>query len=58
LILALITTTLAAWPAPALAAYPEKPLEIIVPSPPGGGTDIAFRLLAEVVEPKIGRAHV
>ncbi|MEW6262504.1 MAG: tripartite tricarboxylate transporter substrate binding protein [Thermodesulfobacteriota bacterium] len=36
---------------PAWAAYPEKPIEIIVPSPPGGGTDIAIRLLAELSEP-------
>ena len=33
------------------AAYPEKPIEVIVPSPPGGGTDIAVRLLAELTEP-------
>jgi tripartite-type tricarboxylate transporter receptor subunit TctC len=37
---------------PAWAAdYPEKPIEIMVPSPPGGGTDIAIRLLAELTEP-------
>jgi len=31
--------------------FPQKPIEIIVPSPPGGGTDIAIRLLAELTEP-------
>ena len=36
---------------PVWAAYPEKPIEVIVPSPPGGGTDIAIRLLAELTEP-------
>lgn len=35
----------------AWAGYPEKPIEMIVPSPPGGGTDIAIRLLAELTEP-------
>jgi len=35
----------------AWAGYPEKPIEVIVPSPPGGGTDIAVRLLAELTEP-------
>jgi tripartite-type tricarboxylate transporter receptor subunit TctC len=36
---------------PLWAGYPEKPIEMIVPSPPGGGTDIAIRLLAELTEP-------
>lgn len=36
---------------PLWAGYPEKPIEMIVPSPPGGGTDIAIRLLAELSEP-------
>jgi tripartite-type tricarboxylate transporter receptor subunit TctC len=35
----------------AWSGYPEKPIEMIVPSPPGGGTDIAIRLLAELTEP-------
>jgi tripartite-type tricarboxylate transporter receptor subunit TctC len=45
-----LVVLLAAVPS-AWAAYPEKPIEIIVPSPPGGGTDIAVRLLAELTEP-------
>jgi len=44
---------------PAWAAdYPAKPIEIVVPSPPGGGTDIAIRLLAELTEPFLGQKLV
>jgi len=38
--------------------FPTKPIEIIVPTPPGGGTDIATRLLADVTEPILGQKLV
>lgn len=38
--------------------FPSRPVTLIVPSPPGGGTDIFARLLAELVEPKLGQKMV
>jgi len=44
-----------AWPAAAIAqdAFPVKPIQIIVPTGPGGGTDTAARLLARVFSEKL-----
>lgn len=35
---------------PAFAAYPERPIQIIVPYSPGGGSDLALRLFGETVK--------
>ncbi len=45
-------------PAAAQEKFPSRPIEIIVPTPPGGGTDITTRLLAELVEPMLGQKVV
>jgi tripartite-type tricarboxylate transporter receptor subunit TctC len=34
--------------------FPSGPVEMIIPTPPGGGTDIAFRQLAEIAEQTLG----
>ena len=48
---------LAASPA-AAQAYPQRPVRIIVPYPPGGGTDVFSRLLAAQMEREFGQTLV
>ena len=38
--------------------FPSRPIEIIVPTAAGGGTDIAFRMLAEIAESTFGQKVV
>ena len=48
-------TLLFAMAGPAVAAWPERPLTLIVPASPGGTTDIAARLIADKLAAKLGQ---
>ena len=51
---ALSVAALLAAPAAALAAYPERAVEFIVPWSPGGGSDTLMRLVSNGIEPYLG----
>jgi tripartite-type tricarboxylate transporter receptor subunit TctC len=42
-------------PAAAEPPFPSHPIRIIVPTAPGGGTDVAIRLLASIAEKTLGQ---
>ena len=59
-----LLTTLAATPfasllpRPAFAAYPDKPIRLIVPFAAGGNADLVARLVAEGMSPTLGQTIV
>lgn len=60
---AIITATLANWTsvvgaAAAAASYPDRPLRLIVPFPPGGGNDILARAIGQQLAPVLNQQVV
>ena len=44
-----------ARPAGAQANYPDKPIAMVVPAPPGGGTDLIARLYSDLLSQELGQ---
>jgi len=42
----------------AFAAYPEKPIRIVLPYPPGGGGDLLIRAIQPMLEKRLGQSVV
>lgn len=54
----LILVALACAAPPALAEYPDKPVKIIVPYPPGGTTDILARVIAQRLSERLKQSFI
>jgi tripartite-type tricarboxylate transporter receptor subunit TctC len=58
LVRALLLAFVAAIAAPAFAAYPERPVRIIVPFPPGGGNDLLARAVGQRLSERMGQQFI
>ena len=53
-----LALVMASQPVMAQEKFPSRPIEIILPVPPGGGSDIAVRQLIGLLEPALGQKIV
>lgn len=52
------TTLLILGATPAIAAYPDKPVRVVVPNPPGGAVDVLTRKVAQKLTEQTGQSFV
>ncbi|GJG94030.1 tripartite tricarboxylate transporter substrate binding protein [Cupriavidus pauculus] len=55
---AIVATLLGVAATPALAAYPDKPVRIVVPNPPGGAVDVVTRKIAQKLTVQTSQSFV
>jgi tripartite-type tricarboxylate transporter receptor subunit TctC len=58
LVAGVATTAIAAQPARDAAQYPNRPVRLVCPFPPGGGADFVTRTLGEKLTERTGQAFV
>jgi tripartite-type tricarboxylate transporter receptor subunit TctC len=54
-LLCLAVAGAAGAPGDAAAAYPDKPIRLVVPYPPGGGTDVVARIVQDRLRQELGQ---
>ena len=55
---AALPPSLASGPGRAQGAFPDRPIRLIVPWPPGGSADTQFRVLGEIAGKRLGQPVV